>query len=52
MELHSLEFVHRDLKPENIVLNLRPLEVRLIDFNRANNTRMLADGLLQGTDGY
>ena len=27
-------YVHRDLKPENIVLNLNPLEVRIIDFER------------------
>ena len=34
-ELHKLGYVHRDLKPENIVLNLRPLSVKIIDFNRA-----------------
>ena len=33
-ELHHLGYVHRDLKPENIVLDLKPLKVRLIDFNR------------------
>jgi serine/threonine protein kinase len=32
IQLHGLGFVHRDLKPENIVLNLNPLEVRIIDF--------------------
>ena len=34
-EIHSLGYIHRDLKPENIVLNLRPLQVKIIDFNRA-----------------
>jgi serine/threonine protein kinase len=28
-------YVHRDIKPENVVLNLDPLEVRIIDFERA-----------------
>jgi serine/threonine protein kinase len=32
-ELHQLGYVHRDLKPDNIVLNLEPLEVRVIDFD-------------------
>lgn len=32
-QLHELGFVHRDIKPDNIVLNLQPLEVRLIDFD-------------------
>jgi serine/threonine protein kinase len=27
-------YVHRDLKPENVVLNLDPLDVRVIDFER------------------
>ena len=34
-ELHELGYVHRDLKPENVMINLCPLEVVVIDFNRA-----------------
>ena len=30
-----MEFVHRDLRPETIVLNLDPLEVRIIDFTES-----------------
>ena len=33
-ELHHMGYVHRDLKPENIVLDLKPIKVRIIDFNR------------------
>ena len=36
-ELFDMDYVHRDLKPENIVLNLRPLSVALIDFERAQH---------------
>ena len=28
-------YVHRDLKPDNVVLNLEPLEVKVIDFDAA-----------------
>lgn len=35
MEQHLLGYIHRDLKPENVVLNLNPLVVRVIDFDRA-----------------
>lgn len=31
--LHNLGYIHRDLKPENIVLNLNPIDVRIIDFD-------------------
>ena len=34
-QLHHLGYTHRDLRPENIVLNLSPLEVRIIDFTVA-----------------
>ena len=44
-ELHSIGYIHRHLKPENIVLNFKPLSVRLIDFNRSNNTKMISSGL-------
>ena len=27
-------YIHRDLKPDNIVINLDPLEVSVIDFDR------------------
>ena len=32
---HRHNVIHRDIKPENIVLNLKPLEVRLIDFENS-----------------
>ncbi len=35
-ELHDLRYVHRDLKPDNIMINLKPLKVVLIDFERAS----------------
>jgi serine/threonine protein kinase len=35
LELHDLGYVHRDLKPDNVVLNLRPLMVKIIDFDRS-----------------
>ena len=35
IQLNSLGYTHRDLKPENIVLNLDPLEVRIVDFTSA-----------------
>lgn len=38
IELHKAGFVHRDLKPENVVVSLRPLRVKIIDFDRAFST--------------
>jgi serine/threonine protein kinase len=34
-ELHELGYVHRDLKPDNIAVNLKPLQVVVIDFDRS-----------------
>jgi serine/threonine protein kinase len=51
-ELHNLGYVHRDLKPENIVLNLKPLEVRLIDFGRSMFREETTIDSEFGTPGY
>ncbi len=45
-------YIHRDLKPENIVLNLSPLEVRIIDFDLANLNTINERTLGVGTPGY
>jgi serine/threonine protein kinase len=47
-----LGYIHRDLKPDNIILNLNPLEVRVIDFDHAflDSTNTL--GTAMGTPGY
>jgi len=45
-------YVHRDLKPENIVLNTAPLEVRVIDFDRARLQSESSLGTALGTPGY
>ena len=51
-ELHGIGYVHRDLKPENIVISLRPLSVRIIDFNRSILTKVTTTGTSRGTPGY
>jgi len=50
--LHGLGYVHRDLKPENIVLNLKPLQVALIDFDRALPIKNTFHSGTRGTPGY
>jgi serine/threonine protein kinase len=50
--LHKLGYVHRDLKPDNIVINLEPLEVRLIDFNHTYLTAQKTVSTCRGTPGY
>ena len=51
-QLWDCNYVHRDLKPENIMLNLKPLQVRLIDFNRSQLRTVQTMGNLRGTEGY
>jgi serine/threonine protein kinase len=51
-ELHKMGYVHRDFKPDNIVLNLKPLSVKLIDFNRATLITQETRGTVRGTPGY
>lgn len=43
---------HRDLKPDNIILNLNPLEVRVIDFDHAFLDSTTTVGTARGTPGY
>ena len=51
-ELHAIGYIHRDLKPENIVLNLNPLEVKIIDFDLACSIEYKACTAGRGTIGY
>ena len=44
--------MHRDLKPENIVINMRPLQVKIIDFNRSQLITQNTKGSVRGTPGY
>jgi serine/threonine protein kinase len=45
-------YVHRDLKPDNIVLNLKPLEAVIIDFDRTVLDSDDFRGTVLGTQGY
>lgn len=51
-QLHQLGYVHRDLKPDNIVLNLEPLDVRVIDFDASLLETQDTSGRIRGTPGY
>ena len=45
-------YVHKDLKPDNIMVNLDPLEVKIIDFNRVNLTSSETERHVRGATGY
>lgn len=51
-ELHKIGYVHRDLKPENVVVSFMPLQVKIIDFNRALPAETDTTGTVKGTFGY
>ena len=51
-ELHELGFVHRNMKPDNIVVNIDPLHVAIIDFNRALARGDETEYGTLGTPGY
>ena len=44
--------IHRDLKPDNVVLQLRPLKVKIIDFDRSVNYAVSTKGTFVETDVY
>ena len=50
--LHQLGYVHRDLKPDNIMINLRPLQATIIDFDISNLRIANTSGGNKGTPGY
>lgn len=45
-------YIHRDLKPDNIVLDLDPLDVRVIDFDLSVLDSVKTTGSKRGTPGY
>jgi serine/threonine protein kinase len=51
-ELHRWGIIHRDLKPDNVVVSLRPLKVKIIDFDRSVNLAVGTKGTFVGTEGY
>ena len=50
--MHILGYRHRDIKPDNIVLNIDPLDVKVIDFNTAVLDSVTSQGTPRGTPGY
>ena len=40
------------MKPDNIMVNVDPLEVRIIDFNRVNLATTTTEAHVRGTPGY
>ena len=51
-QIHSLGYVHRDLKPNNVVMNLKPFQLKIIDFNRSYLITQSTKGTVRGTPGY
>ena len=45
--MHSLGYLHRDIKPENFVINKTTLDVKMIDFGTAKDTKNTTTPLTQ-----